>query len=375
MKQYFGELPDYYLTAKNLKEVPTWVFGSELFERLKSDTELDFTSAQFIPLFFNLQKGLEKRLEVFENHFSLKRLEGLFFTSYRYWTQHQIPIKGATYVDVGCGSINPFGLLFLFIMLGAKRGICLDPDPIRDLSTALSSLANIAGKIIIEPTRVIGNYPITRQKILENLASFDLGNLAAGRLEGLDQDRFSFQQGSILQTSLKDDEADVVLSHSVLEHLPNIDVAVAELYRITNPGGYGIYNIDGVDHWSYGNTDSHPLEFLKIESEEEIVHLSNRIRPLNFVKIFEKQGFSILEVRPYTRISVDGQLRASFVEPFRTMPQEWLEITQACVLVRKKMPAVAGVGGEGEAVAGAAGDLAKVGQDNAGNHGDGAKTS
>lgn len=53
------------------------------------------------------------------------------------------------------------------------------------------------------------------------------------------------------------------------------------------------------------------------------------------VEIFEKNGFEVLEIRPYGKINISEELKNTFVEPFSSMNQKLLEVTQAYFLVKK----------------------------------------
>jgi SAM-dependent methyltransferase len=338
--EFFGSLPAYSFTPeKKLSDLNTLELSIELLAHLKGyndNSSENFDNRLFLAVCSDLEKELERSLNVFENRFSLKYLEGLFYVTYRFWENHKLPIKEATYVDVGCGSVNPYGLSFMYLMLGAHRGICIDLDPAQNLPQSLINLAKIAGKTIINPSKVFCDFNITSQEIIDNIAEFDLTALSNGFLSNQDSKRLNLRQESIFQTSLEDGEADVVISISFLEHISDIDLAVAELARITKSGGYGVHNIDGLDHMIYSDSGIHPLEFLRIDTTDKIVHVSNRIRPMSFIEIFDRHGFDILEINKYGNLSIDQQLRKSFAEPFRSMPQEYLELTQACFLVRKR---------------------------------------
>jgi SAM-dependent methyltransferase len=330
-------LPSFeFIPEQQLSNFSTLDIAGELYHRLDTENEQNLTSNELINLLTKLQNQLDHKLDVFNNRFSLQWLQGLFYGNYLYWQKYDIPIANATYVDMGCGAINPFGFMFLFLMLGTKKCICVEPDSLQDPTFILQNITKIIPKILINPQKVIGNYQITREEIINNIASFDLESLERGDWKGLDSNRLIYLQESITNNTILDNEADVIITNSVIEHLPDLDAAFKELSRITKKGGYGIHNIDGVDHYSYGNPDIHPLEFLKIDTEDTIIHLSNRIRPLSCAEIFEKNGFEVLEIRPYGKINVGGELRKTFVEPFSSMNQELLEVTQAYFLVRKQ---------------------------------------
>lgn len=325
-----------FISKVELNDISTYDLGCELLKRLQIESNNEFSFFDNVNLFSSLEKAINQRLEIFENRFSLKWLQGQFYASYRYWQNHQIPIKDATYIEIGAGAINPFSFMFLYLMLGAKKCFCLEPDSLVNKPLILSNLAETAGKFLVNPKAVVNDYPITREEILANISSFQLDALLKGKEKGLDSQKLVYLPESLFNNSIPDQTADVLITVSVLEHLPDIDASVQEIARITKTGGYGLHNIDGIDHEYYRDSNIHPLEFLRVETEENFVGVCNRIRPLEFVDIFEKNGFEVLEIRPYNKMEITQDLRNSFVEPFRSMSQELLEVTQAYFLVRKK---------------------------------------
>lgn len=50
-------------------------------------------------------------------------------------------------------------------------------------------------------------------------------------------------KADICNLPFKDNSFDIILCNHVLEHIPNDDKAMQELYRVMKPGGYGIFQI------------------------------------------------------------------------------------------------------------------------------------
>src|SRR5581483_9341559 len=94
--------------------------------------------------------------------------------------------QDATVVDLGCGSVNPLAFSFLLLMLGARRGVAIDLEPIQDVAIATKALPAAAAWLLIEPERILGRLAIAPERILANLEGFDLSKLAAGDPAGLD---------------------------------------------------------------------------------------------------------------------------------------------------------------------------------------------
>jgi ubiquinone/menaquinone biosynthesis C-methylase UbiE len=134
--------------------------------------------------------------------------------------------------------------------------------------------------------------------------------------------------------SVEDQSVDVVLSNSFLEHVEDIDGVIAEMARVTRPGGFGVHSIDGNDHRIYGDGGIHSLDFLRQEAGG-MVHGSNRIRPLEFPALFARRGFTFQQLIPRQTLRVTSALRASLAEPWRDMPKAMLRVKTGILVVRK----------------------------------------
>lgn len=63
--------------------------------------------------------------------------------------------------------------------------------------------------------------------------------------------------------SIPSASVDVVLSNAVIEHSFDLEAAVAELARVTRPGGWGVHQFDHRDHRNFGR----PLEYLLMSDD------------------------------------------------------------------------------------------------------------
>ncbi len=283
-----------------------------------------------------LDDALKIVLDVHNNRLSRRRYRDLFGAYYEFLQPPRPALEGATVVELGCGPINPYGLLFLLLMLGAQRGIAVDLDEIHDEARALKALANLSAMMLIDPQAIIGDYPITREQMLHNIPSFDLARLHAGDPSGLDSQRLSYRRESVHALSLLDGEVDFMMSNAFLEHLSSVDDAITEIARVMRKDGIGVHTIDGADHRSYGDPTCHPLELLTEATNESIVHGSNRIRPLEFVSLFERHGFEVISFEPFVTREIDANLRARLAEPFRSMTDDVLSVIIAKIVVRRR---------------------------------------
>jgi tetratricopeptide (TPR) repeat protein len=326
--------------SSRLQQIPLSELSGELLGRI---AEGAFDSQGTVGLGCRLQAALASALDVRTNRMSRQWYQDFGVLPLQVGSD-LLRLDGATVVDVGCGSVNPYGVLFLFLMLGARRGIAIDLDPIQDRERAVKALADCAAMMLLDPRGLVGDYPIDRARMLEHIASFDLARLRAGDATGLDDARLLYRQEAVGRLSLEDGEADLVLSNSFLEHVADADECIADLARITRVDGLGIHRIDGADHRRYMEPDRDPLDFLTETSSAGMVGGCNRIRPLDFVPLFERHGFEIMLVTPSEVIEIDPGRSGAFVEPFRSRPREVLGVIGAQFVVQRKRGRARGTG-------------------------------
>jgi SAM-dependent methyltransferase len=281
----------------------------------------------------SLLERLSDSLEVHNNRFSLQRLRDLFWIFYER-PEQKPQFKGASILELGSGSHNPLNLLFVFVMLGAARGVAVDLEPIQDPSRAFRAMGRSAEAILGDPRRVVGDYPVNRAEIEENLTDFDLQKLRNGSGDGIDATRLFLLQQSASDLPIPPASVDLVISNSFFEHIEDLDAVISEMARVTVPGGLGIHNIDGADHVSYSDPARHPLQFLRVD-RPGMVDECNRLRIVEFPELFERHGFEPVQVIPVEQLSIDDALQQSLALPWRNMPREWLELVKGTVVVRR----------------------------------------
>jgi SAM-dependent methyltransferase len=284
--------------------------------------------------------GLEllRRVDVESNRFSRSNAASRFVTYVGADPSPPTSFEGMTVVELGCGGSNPLSALFVFVLLGARRAIGVDLDTVADVPEAVRALARCAGWMLTDPRLVVKWFPITRAQVAANLAAtrFDLVKLFDGNASGVDRDRLDFRQESVTRLGLGDGEVDLCCSTSFLEHVDDAEAAIAEMARVTKRGGRGAHSIDGIDHRSYVDAQVHTLKFLEEAGGGPIVQMCNRMRPRSFVPIFERHGFEVSRFGEWRRQEVGAEMRAKFVEPYRSMTAEDLACTGATIWVRRR---------------------------------------
>jgi SAM-dependent methyltransferase len=336
----YGRLIHHDVSARGqLKHAALHDLGAELLARLADDaggaSRMQFE--QHLQLLTSLYEAIEARMDTPENRMSVSHVRDLFRFVARCHVRHGLPFADSVHVDVGCGSVNPLARLFTHVLLGVRGAIGIDLDEPGPAAAAGAArcLARIAGAAALEPARVFGDLPVRRQDVIARLDGFDVARLRAGDLGGVDAGRLALRHAPIEATGLATGSVDVVISHSVLEHVLDVDAALAELRRITRPGGFGVHGIDAIDHRWYGEPGLHPLEFLTIDASERMVCGCNRVRLVEFPELFRRHGFEVVDHGSSEPIAIPPELRARMVEPWRSMPDDQLDRTWANMLVRR----------------------------------------
>jgi SAM-dependent methyltransferase len=304
----------------------------ELWNRLQRGDAVATTS-EMISVGDAVCEDLTAKLDIHNNRFARVRFFDLFGMFQHDLPHPRPPIAGASYLDLGCGSINPFGWGLLMCMLGATSCACLDLEDIQDPARAARGLARMVDIVLRNPSGVVRDYPITRAQIDRNLEGIDVEGLRRGDLSAAGP-RLPYLKESAAKTSLADASVHVATSNSFLEHLDDVDAVFAELARITAKGGFGVHAVDGIDHWSYGDPARGPHDFLW-DPTPGMVHGSNRIRPLEFPALFERHGFSVQAVIPRQTIPMTDSMRKKLLPRWASMSREMLETTQITLVVRR----------------------------------------
>lgn len=316
----------------DLKSLTLTELSGELLARLTAGEV--FNGSDELLLAERLTQHLATTIDVHLNRFAARRYRDLLTPILA--TLNLSKLQGATIVDLGCGSVNPFTFSFLLLMLGAERAYAVDLEPIQDLGMATRALATAAGWMLLNPKQVLGADITTPIDVLGNLHDFELPLLADGDPAGVAADRLLHVRESVYELSVRDEEADAVFSVSLLEHLDRVDDALESLRRITKPGGVGIHVVDFVDHRIYSGATANWFEFLKEPSAASLVHGCNRMRCDELCAAFAQHGFIVERADRWGHLPPPtAEERAQFVEPYRSMRPENVATTGVRIVARR----------------------------------------
>jgi hypothetical protein len=272
---------------------------------------------------------LDRRFNTDSNSFSAERLRNQF------GNHLHTDIAGRTCVEIGPGAHNPYALLILLALLGARRAIGIEPAPTYDDEVAAVGAARAAGFLLTAPHLIAGDVPVDRRAVLARAEQFDFGKLWAGDLTGLAGSAVDLLHTSVYDTGLDTGSVDYLFSNSTLEHLARPSAGVAEIARITARGGTSKHFIDGIDHNAYVTAGVDPLGFLDLDTPHPLVNGSNRVRPLTFRDLFVEHGFETITCTIAESAPVDDRARSRMADPWRSMPQEYLQARKAFLDMRR----------------------------------------
>jgi SAM-dependent methyltransferase len=203
-------------------------------------------------------------------------------------TQHFGSLKGLNIVEIGPGSSLINGALF--VSAGAARYRGVDPYVNPAMRDALPyhvafDLAHADPQYFIRPETEI------------------IAKEADGKLD-LNPNYISFVARNSYETGLPDNSVDYLFSMATIEHLDEPDRSIAEWKRIMKPGAISAHYAAAVDHRDM----TKPYDHLKVDPAEWMKRFApggvyppysffNQMRPIDFVRAFERAGFEIVEYR------------------------------------------------------------------------------
>ena len=103
-----------------------------------------------------------------------------------------------------------------------------------------------------------------------------------------------------------DNAFDCVYSFHVMEHVKTYETSVREFYRILKPGGISIHQIGIDDHHTHYDKNQSMKKYMEIPEfawklffENEVQYI-NRVQMSDWIKLFDNNGFELLEKIPET---------------------------------------------------------------------------
>lgn len=204
-------------------------------------------------------------------------------------------LQGKTALEFGSGR-RPI-LPLLFRLAGCQKVILCDLFRIMNRESLVHSIQEMK-KRSPQISAHLGIDPERLEEILFNDNDLSLTDLL--QKNGLEY-RAPFD---VRQTGFPDQSLDMIFSRTVLEHIPEGDLALImrEMRRIVKPGGAMVHIIDTSDHWQHFDRGLSRINFLKFSPGwwnviNSPLAYQNRLRSCEHVKIIKEAGFRIGSIK------------------------------------------------------------------------------
>ncbi len=128
-------------------------------------------------------------------------------------------------------------------------------------------------------------------------------------------------EADICDLPFKDNTYDVILCNHVLEHIPNDQKAMQELYRVMKPGGWGIFQIPqdlDREHTFEDNSITDRKERARIFGQYDHVRIYGR----DYFDKLRNIGFNVTEV------SFNKNLTPEEIDRYRLAPNEIIPLVR-----------------------------------------------
>ena len=246
-------------------------------------------------------------------------------------------LAGKSFLDLGCGSVNPYGPSAMMLALGARDALAVDIEEVVDHGVAVRTIYSHICDLVTGVE--LAGQPLSAVEILDNIPDMNLRQCATGDCSGIPADRLRVAQANAMKLPAVSGSVDLVSSRSFLEHVDDIHAVLTDLRRVSSDSAIGVHYVDGFDHRWWVDRTIHPLEFLTLgedDSSEGMYFGCNRVRPTEMVSVFEDCGFEVCKFVPNKAQTVE--IDSGFVErlqpKFRHMELDDLRIGGATLFTR-----------------------------------------
>jgi SAM-dependent methyltransferase len=203
----------------------------------------------------------------------------------------------------------------------------------------------LEGKRVLEigPGNNLGTATLMRQHGASEVVALErfVVGVNGGTAEGL-----TFTEGVAIEEAAQrfgEDRFDLIYSVAVLEHVGELDAAVASMYRLLAPGGIMVHKIGGGDHGMFTGGGRHPLTYMTVPAPLYRLMTArsggpNRVLPIMVKRMVERYDWAwelaVTDTLDLTPADVEA-IRPRLREPFRSLPTSELLVQTTFLTVRK----------------------------------------
>lgn len=201
--------------------------------------------------------------------------------------RHGVSFEEKTVIEIGSGWFPIFSILFA--LYGAKKVILTDITASMDAKTFDEAAAFL---------------PKAAPALLQNgeISAEDARHISQPLPDTFSNGRFEYRSQFAPAEYAR--TADLVISRTVLEHIPERDLlpTLAAFRELLKPDGCMLHSIDNSDHLSHGQSGISPVNFLTIPEGmwafiNSISYPQNRLRHSRYARLFQECGCEVLDAR------------------------------------------------------------------------------
>ena len=245
---------------------------------------------------------------------------------------HDITLSGKRVLDFGCGYPRPIGLAILHYLCGAERVLALDTQDFHDqaavaIAAAGTLISVLTGRLKLDFEELGATWSSVRKRI----ADFDIEKLLRNDVVGGIPDNICLMQSRYENLPEAQKKFDIMVSHSVFEHVDNVPEVLRELRENISDDGFMYIAIDYCDHRIY-TVDSGASIWEYMMDDDDSGGAINCIRHSTFMQMIKDSGFEVVECQPSIVVPSKDE-RSRFLSKYQTMPEEDVTTISAYVLL------------------------------------------
>ncbi|CAM5381190.1 class I SAM-dependent methyltransferase [Sphingobium scionense] len=246
---------------------------------------------------------------------------------------HNLSFENKKVLDFGCGAHRPLSAALVFHLCGAREVTAIDLEPFFDEgSIAVGLVAQCLGVMFDRDFFDLKGAGLDYGQAMTRLGAIALDRLLDGDIRsGLPE---SIRWRHCFYEELPEQEQlfDVMVSHTVFEHVADPKTTLMNLRRNMSPDGFGIIVIDYKDHRAYAGTAPSYYQYL-MDDLDHMPGYINKIRHSAFVDIVASAGFEVLEcVRE--RMYPSQEERNQFLPRYASLSEDDITTSGARILIR-----------------------------------------
>ena len=203
----------------------------------------------------------------------------------------------------------------LYLSNCVKKQIVVDLNPMIDFK-----LVNSGREKLLKIEELRSKVRIKNLKDLENYGIYYIAPYNATKIH------------------LPDRSIDACISTNTLEHIPKVDIIAifSELYRKIKDEGIVSLIIDYSDHYAHTDNNISLLNYLKFSNHQwkrynHNIHYQNRLRHFEYINIFEKIGFKVINE---DLVYAEKNIPSLILDSFKNFNPNW-KATSAHIILKK----------------------------------------